>query len=99
MWAVLREFDPGDLYDVQPAGDFTPMRALVEVLRDRPYADLLSAHTSLFSFTITPALDYAEACRFDSVLVDYSPRTKTRRCSRPAIVDGDRSQADGTAGE
>jgi hypothetical protein len=76
MWAVLREFDPGDLYDDQPSGDFTPMRALLEIVRRRAYADLVSAYSSHFYLTITPALDYAEADRFDSVLVDYNPRTK-----------------------
>ena len=76
MWAVLREFDPGDLYDDQPSGDFTPMKALLETLRGRAYADDLSAFTSHFHLTITPALDYVEWDRFDSVSVDYSARMR-----------------------
>lgn len=76
MWAELHEFDPGDLYDDGPAGDFSPMKALVTTLRGRQYANRLSAYTSHSHLTLTPALDYSEADRFDSVVVDYGPRTK-----------------------
>jgi hypothetical protein len=72
VWAILT--DPGHAESFVHLGEaYAPMRRLVELLAERPYADEVFAFKSIATFVLTTAPSYQQAPVHDEIAITFHP--------------------------